>query len=76
MDVDVSPDGRTLAFALLGDIYTMPIAGGTPTRIAEGLAWEVQPRFSPDGREFAVADGTDGVQRFASADGTPRGEPW
>jgi hypothetical protein len=38
MDADVSPDGRTVAFALLGDIYTMPISGGTPTRIAEGLA--------------------------------------
>ncbi len=55
MDVDVSPDGRTLAFALLGDIYTMPITGGTPTRVAEGLAWEVQPRFSPDGRRIATA---------------------
>lgn len=53
MDVDVSPDGRTLAFSLLGDIYTMPITGGTPTRIAEGLAWEIQPRFSPDGRRIA-----------------------
>jgi hypothetical protein len=48
MDLDVSPDGRTIAFDLLGDIYTMPIAGGTPTRIAEGLAYETQPRFSPD----------------------------
>ncbi|MAY19571.1 MAG: amidohydrolase [Erythrobacteraceae bacterium] len=53
MDVDVSPDGRTLAFTVLGDIYTMPISGGTPTRIAEGLAWEVQPRFSPDGSKIA-----------------------
>ncbi|NNC59516.1 MAG: amidohydrolase, partial [Erythrobacter sp.] len=53
MDVDVSPDGRTLAFSMLGDIYTMPIEGGTPTRIAEGLAWEVQPRFSPDGSRIA-----------------------
>ena len=26
MNVDVSPDGRTIAFDLLGDIYTMPIA--------------------------------------------------
>ncbi len=53
MDVDVSPDGRTIAFTVLGDIYTMPITGGTPTRIAEGLAWEVQPRFSPDGSRIA-----------------------
>ncbi len=41
MDVDVSPDGKTLAFDLLGDIYTMPISGGTPTRIAEGLSFEM-----------------------------------
>jgi imidazolonepropionase-like amidohydrolase/Tol biopolymer transport system component len=60
MDVDVSPDGRTIAFALLGDIYVMPIAGGTPTRIAEGLAWEVQPRFSPDGRWIAFTSDRGG----------------
>lgn len=60
MDVDVSPDGRTLAFTLLGDIYTMPIAGGTPTRIAEGLAYEVQPRFSPDGRRIAFTSDRGG----------------
>ena len=53
MDVDVSPDGGTLAFSMLGDIYTMPVSGGTPTRIAEGLAWEIQPRFSPDGSRIA-----------------------
>jgi hypothetical protein len=28
MNLDVSPDGRTIAFDLLGDIYTMPIGGG------------------------------------------------
>ncbi|MFL0414888.1 amidohydrolase family protein [uncultured Sphingomonas sp.] len=60
MDVDVSPDGRTIAFALLGDIYTMPITGGTPTRIAEGLAYEVQPRFSPDGRRIAFTSDRGG----------------
>ena len=60
MDVDVSPDGRSLAFSLLGDIYVMPIAGGTPRRIAEGLAWEVQPRFSPDGARIAFTSDRGG----------------
>ncbi|MHA7820930.1 MAG: amidohydrolase family protein [Erythrobacter sp.] len=60
MDVDVSPDGRTLAFTVLGDIYTMPISGGTPTRIASGLAWEVQPRFSPDGSRIAFTSDRGG----------------
>ncbi|HEX8389527.1 MAG TPA: amidohydrolase, partial [Sphingomonas sp.] len=60
MDLDVSPDGRTVAFTLLGDIYTVPIAGGAPTRIADGLAWEVHPRFSPDGRRIAFTSDRGG----------------
>ncbi|HYI41389.1 MAG TPA: amidohydrolase family protein [Allosphingosinicella sp.] len=60
MNVDVSRDGRTIAFDLLGDIYTMPIAGGTPTRIADGLAFEHQPRFSPDGRRIAFTSDRGG----------------
>ena len=53
MSLDVSPDGKTIAFDLLGDIYTMPASGGTATNIASGMAWEMQPRFSPDGSEIA-----------------------
>ena len=60
MNVDVAPDGRTIAFDLLGDIYTMPIEGGTPTRIAEGLAYEHQPRFSPDGKRIAFVSDRGG----------------
>src|SRR5687768_6759153 len=53
MSLDVSPDGRTIVIDLLGDLYTLPIAGGTATRITNGIAFDAQPRWSPDGRSIA-----------------------
>src|SRR5450432_3301409 len=53
MDLDVSPDGKTIVFDLLGDIYTMPVTGGKATLLAGGKAWEIQPRFSPDGKQIS-----------------------
>jgi imidazolonepropionase-like amidohydrolase/Tol biopolymer transport system component len=60
MSLDVSPDGQTIAFDLLGDIYTMPISGGEATNISSGLPWEIQPRFSPDGTEIAFTSDREG----------------
>ncbi|MFM9956481.1 MAG: amidohydrolase family protein [Phycisphaerales bacterium] len=53
MNLDVSPDGTTIVFDLLGDLYTMPIGGGDAQSITSGLAWDMQPRFSPDGKRIA-----------------------
>ena len=53
MNLDVSPDGREIVFDLLGDLYFLPIEGGTARRITEGPAFDVQPRFSPDGARIA-----------------------
>src|SRR6185503_13572581 len=50
MNLDVSPDGKEIVFDLLGDIYTIPATGGTATLLRGGHAFEVQPRFSPDGK--------------------------
>src|SRR4249920_3297231 len=60
MNVDVSPDGSTLVFDLLGDLYTMPIAGGEAKAVTGGLAWDMQPRFSPDGKWIAFTSDRGG----------------
>jgi Tol biopolymer transport system component len=52
MSVDVSPDGKTIAFDLMGDIYTVPVQGGKATPITTGIAYETHPRYSPDGNKI------------------------
>jgi Tol biopolymer transport system component/imidazolonepropionase-like amidohydrolase len=64
MDLDVSPDGGSIVFDLLGDIYTMPIGGGRATRISGGPAFEFQPRFSPDGTRIAFVSDRDGMNNI------------
>ncbi|MEL6865535.1 MAG: amidohydrolase, partial [Bacteroidota bacterium] len=60
MNLDVSPDGRQVVFDLLGDIYTMPIEGGKAKALRSGLAWEVQPRFSEDGKQILFTSDAGG----------------
>lgn len=52
MNLDVSPDGKEIVFDLLGDIYRMPISGGKATLLSGGIPYEVQPRYTPDGRRI------------------------
>ena len=74
MSVDVSPDGQTLVIDLLGDLYTLPIGGGTATAISRGPAYDHHPRFSPDGRSIAFTSDEGGMENLwlADIDGTGR----
>ena len=53
LSVDVSPRGDEIAFDLLGDIYTIPMGGGDAKALTTGIEWDMQPRYSPDGRSIA-----------------------
>ena len=58
MSVDVHPDGTELVFDLLGDIFVLPMDGGEARPISTGLAWDMQPRYSPDGRSVSSSPAT------------------
>lgn len=64
MSVDVSPDGTTLVFDLLGDLYTLPATGGEATRIVGGMSFESQPKFSPTGDTIAFLSDRSGVENL------------
>lgn len=76
ISVDVSPDGQTIVFDLLGDLYTLPIAGGRAQPLSTGMPFDAQPRFSPDGRKVTFVSDRDGgenvwVMNVDGRDATP-----
>jgi Tol biopolymer transport system component len=72
ISLDVAPDGRSIVFELLGDLYTLPIDGGSATRITSGLMFDSQPRYSPDGAKIVFLSDRSGDENIwiANRDGS------
>ncbi|WP_419937137.1 amidohydrolase family protein [Candidatus Palauibacter sp.] len=64
ISLDVSPDGETIVFDYLGDLFTIPIGGGDATQLTSGMAFDAQPRFSPDGARIVYTSDYDGGQNI------------
>ncbi len=60
ISLDVSPDGKTIVFDFLGDLYTMPVSGGDAIQLTKGMQFDSQPRFSPNGEEVVFISDESG----------------
>ena len=72
MSLDTSPDGKSIIFELLGDIYTLDIKGGQAKPLSTGMAFDSQPVYSPDGTKIAFISDRSGNDNLwvINADGS------
>ncbi len=61
-DIAISPDGSVLVFSLLGQLFSMPAAGGSATQLTAGPFYHQDPSFAPDGRRLAFVSDRDGSE--------------
>ncbi|HXJ61601.1 MAG TPA: CehA/McbA family metallohydrolase [Verrucomicrobiae bacterium] len=71
----LSPDGRTIALSCQGAICRLPSEGGTLTRLTRGEGWDIEPAWSPDGKQIAYINapgfGAGPLRLIAATDGSP-----
>jgi Tol biopolymer transport system component len=62
--LDVSPDGKTIVFDMMGDLFTLPIGGGPATQLTKGIAFDSHPRYSPDGKKILFSSDRSGAENI------------
>ena len=70
----ISPDGETIAFTYMGDIYTVKASGGEARQLTSNSAYDTAPVWSPDSKKIAFAsnrEGSNDVYIVSKEGGTP-----
>ena len=68
-------DGAQIVFSYTGQLYTVPLAGGTARRLTSGPGYAIFPHFSPDGTQLAFTaqyDGNTEIYAMPAAGGVPK----
>lgn len=64
LSFDLSPDGQTFVLEVLGELYTLPVDGGTAEPLSTGMAFDSQPVYSPDGSQIAFVSDRSGHENL------------
>lgn len=75
LSLDVASYGQRMVIEVLGDLYELDIDGGLARPLTQGMAFDTQPAYSPDGQSIAfVSDrgGSDDLWLLASDAAEPR----
>lgn len=71
----ISPDGRTIAFAYMGDIWTVSVNGGEARQITSNASYDNDPRWTADGSQIVFCsyrEGSRDIYVTSANGGTPK----
>ena len=62
--LDITPDGKSMVFDMLGDIYVTDIKGGKAKALTQDFAWNIHPAISPNGEKIAFISDRGGLSNL------------
>ena len=75
-DLDVSPNGKEVAFVYRGEVFVSSVEGGTTKRITNTPGQEINVSFSPDGKSLLYASERNGTWKIYQTNLSRKEEPY